>query len=132
MNNDELTIVLGKPVTAHGEEIDHITLRAPTTADLIELGQPMRLIPGDGMTDPAIDVRMNVVANYVARLATIPLSSVKAMSLSDFGKATQAVLGFFGEGSTGVDVATEMTSTGSSPSASSTSPGSSKPPRATS
>ena len=39
MNNDELTIVLGKPVTAHGEEIDHITLRAPTTADLIELGQ---------------------------------------------------------------------------------------------
>ena len=112
--------------------IDHITLRAPTTADLIELGQPMRLIPGDGMTDPAIDVRMNVVANYVARLATIPLSSVKAMSLSDFGKATQAVLGFFGEGSTGADVATEMTSTGSSPSASSTSPGSSKPPRATS
>ena len=132
MNNDELTIVLGKPVTAHGEEIDHITLRAPTTADLIELGQPMRLIPGDGMTDPAIDVRMNVVANYVARLATIPLSSVKAMSLSDFGKATQAVLGFFGEGSTGADVATEMTSTGSSPRASSTSPGSSKPPRATS
>ena len=132
MNNDELTIVLGKPVTAHGEEIDHITLRAPTTADLIELGQPMRLIPGDGMTDPAIDVRMKVVANYVARLATIPLSSVKAMSLSDFGKATQAVLGFFGEGSTGADVATEMTSTGSSPSASSTSPGSSKPPRATS
>lgn len=132
MNNNELTIVLGKPVTAHGEEIDHITLRAPTTADLIELGQPMRLIPGDGMTDPAIDVRMNVVANYVARLATIPLSSVKAMSLSDFGKATQVVLGFFGEGSTGADVATEMISTGSSPSASSTSPGSSKPPRATS
>ena len=38
MNNNELTIVLGKPVTAHGEEIDQITLRAPTTADLIELG----------------------------------------------------------------------------------------------
>ena len=43
MNNNELTIVLGKPVTAHGEEIDHITLRAPTTADLIERQLPYAL-----------------------------------------------------------------------------------------
>lgn len=126
MKQDDLMITLVKPVTAHGEEIDHITLRVPTTADLIELGQPMRLIPGDGMSDPAIDVRMNVVANYVARLATIPLSSVKAMSLADFGKATQVVLGFFGEGGTDTET------TRNSRSASSISPGSSKPPRATS
>lgn len=124
MKHDELTLTLTTPVTAHGAEIDRITLRQPTTADLIELGQPMRLLPGNGMDEPAIDIRMNVVAHYVARLAAIPLSSVKALSLSDFGRATQAVLGFFGEG----DTAT----TSSSPNASSNSPGSSKHPRATS
>lgn len=124
MNHDELTIQLGTPITAHGEEIDHITLRQPTTADLIDLGQPMRLLPGNGMDEPAIDIRMNIVALYVARLAAIPLSSVKAMSLTDFGRSTQAVLGFFGEGDTAA--------TSSSPSASSSSPGSSKHPRATS
>ena len=123
MKQDNPIITLVKPITAHGEEIDHITLRVPTTADLIELGQPMRLIPGDGTSDAAIDVRMNVVANYVARLATIPLSSVKAMSLADFGKATQAVLGFFGEGETA-----ELAVTSSSPMPSSSSPGSSKFP----
>lgn len=122
--SDDLTIQLAKTITAHGEEIDRISLRLPTTADLIELGQPMRLLPGNGMDEPAIEVRMNVVAHYVARLAAIPLSAVKAMSLADFGKATQAVLGFFGEDATAA--------TSSSPSVSSRSPGSSKHPRATS
>ena len=119
--NDEVMIVLSKPITAHGEEVDQITLRQPTTADLIDLGQPMRLLPGNGLDEAAIEVRMNVVANYVARLAAIPLSSVKALSLSDFGKATQSVLGFFGDGK-----AQEPTS--SSPNVSSNSPGSSKHP----
>ena len=119
--NDEVMIVLSKPITAHGEEVDQITLRQPTTADLIDLGQPMRLLPGNGLDEAAIEVRMNVVANYVARLAAIPLSSVKALSLSDFGKATQAVLGFFGDGKA-------QESTSSSPNESSNLPGSSKPP----
>lgn len=128
MNHDDLTIILSRPVTAHGEEIDRLTLRQPTTADLIELGQPMRLLPGNGMEEPAIEVRMNVVAHYVARLAAIPLSSVKALSLGDFGRATQAVLGFFGE-----DGSQQATAgTNSLPSASSKSLGSSKHPRATS
>ncbi len=119
--NDEVMIVLSKPITAHGEEVDQITLRQPTTADLIDLGQPMRLLPGNGLDEAAIEVRMNVVANYVARLAAIPLSSVKALSLSDFGKATQAVLGFFGDG-------TAQESTSSSPNVSLNSPGSSRHP----
>ena len=119
--NDEVMIVLSKPITAHGEEVDQITLRQPTTADLIDMGQPMRLLPGNGLDEAAIEVRMNVVANYVARLAAIPLSSVKALSLSDFGKATQAVLGFFGDG-------TAQESTSSSPNVSLNSPGSSRHP----
>ena len=122
-SGSELIIILSTPITAHGEEMDQINLRPPTTADLIDLGQPMRLLPGNGLDEAAIEVRMNVVAHYVARLAAIPLSSVKALSLSDFGKATQAVLGFFGEGPSGPSEATI-----SSPTASSNSPGSSKHP----
>ena len=117
--NNEVVIALSMPITAHGEEVDQIILRPPTTADLIDLGQPMRLLPGNGLDEAAIEVRMNVVAHYVARLAAIPLSSVKALSLADFGKATQAVLGFFGEG--------KAEATSPSPTAFSNSPGSSKP-----
>lgn len=102
---DNLTIVLSAPIVAHGQQIDRLTLRAPTTADLIDLGQPMRLLPGSGTDEAAIDVRMNIVAQYVVRLAAIPLSSVKALSLGDFGKATQLVLGFFG----GADAGTAPT-----------------------
>ncbi|GGH55206.1 hypothetical protein GCM10010975_12530 [Comamonas phosphati] len=129
MSDQELTITLSAPVMAHGEEIDCLVLRQPTTSDLIDLGQPMRLLPGNGMEDPAVEVRMNVVANYVARLAAIPLSTVKALSLGDFGRATQAVLGFFGEGEADMAPADR---TSSSQTVSSKSPGSSKHPRATS
>ncbi|WP_052688226.1 phage tail assembly protein [Xanthomonas sp. MUS 060] len=96
-SKQSLTLPLSYAVLAHGEEIDCLVLRQPTTGDVIDLGQPMRLLPGNGMEEPAVEVRMNVVAHYVARLAAIPLSSVKALSLGDFGRATQAVLGFFGE-----------------------------------
>lgn len=123
MDDNTLTIPLTTPITAHGEQLDHLCLRAPTTADLIDLGQPMRLLPGNGLEETAIDVRMNVVANYIVRLAAIPLSSVKTLSLADFGAATQAVLGFFGEGGSRPIVPTSV-STASSPAASSTSPGS--------
>ncbi|WP_052690249.1 phage tail assembly protein [Xanthomonas albilineans] len=123
---ESLTLPLSYAVIAHGEEIDCLILRHPTTADVIDLGQPMRLLPGNGMEEPAVEVRMNVVAHYVARLAAIPLSSVKALSLGDFGRATQAVLGFFGEDTAPPDRVSN------SPSASSKSPGSSRLPRATS
>ncbi|WP_052689408.1 phage tail assembly protein [Xanthomonas albilineans] len=123
---EPLTLPLTRTVIAHGEEIDCLILRHPTTADVIDLGQPMRLLPGNGMEEPAVEVRMNVVAHYVARLAAIPLSSVKALSLGDFGRATQAVLGFFGEDTVPPDRVSN------SQSASSTSPGSSRLPRATS
>jgi hypothetical protein len=126
MSDHALTITLSTPVMAHGEDIDCLVLRQPTTADLIDLGQPMRLLPGNGVEDPAVEVRMNVVANYVARLAAIPLSSVKALALGDFGRATQAVLGFFGEDGGSMDRTSNL------PTASSKSPGSSKHPRATS
>ncbi|WP_052689679.1 phage tail assembly protein [Xanthomonas albilineans] len=121
-----LTLPLSYAVLAHGEEIDCLVLRQPTTGDVIDLGQPMRLLPGNGMEEPAVEVRMNVVAHYVARLAAIPLSSVKALSLGDFGRATQAVLGFFGEDTAPPDRVSN------SPSVSSKSPGSSRLPRATS
>ena len=93
---DSTIIELSTPITAHGEQIERLTLRKPQTADMIDLGHPQRpvVIAGQEM---AFDVRMNVVASYIARLGAIPMSSVRALSMQDFGKATQVVLGFFGE-----------------------------------
>jgi hypothetical protein len=88
------TVKLTQPVTAHGSEVDELTLREPTVADQMELGSPFLIHTGDG--DTAVEIRPKVVGAYVSRLAAIPMSSVKAMALADFSAVQAVVLGFFG------------------------------------
>lgn len=91
------TIPLKKPIKAHGEEVSELTLRDPTVEDIMDLGQPFLVIMGDGET--GVRIQQKVVGAYIVRLAGVPLSSVKAMDLGDFGKAQAVILGFFGQDS---------------------------------
>lgn len=91
------TVALSKTVKAHGEDVDELTLREPTTEDVIELGLPMLFIPS-ASGETATELRQSVLARYISRLAAIPMGSVKALSLRDFSRCTGAVMGFFGEG----------------------------------
>ena len=117
-SGDDLSIPLTRAVIAYGQEISRLMLRKPTSGDLIDLGQPMRLLPGIGTDETAIDVRMNVVAQYIVRLAAVPMSTVRSLELADLSAATQKVLGFFGDGNTPAD-APASTTASTSPSASS-------------
>lgn len=90
-------IPLSKAIKAHGADIDVITLRNPTTEDVIELGLPTLIIPGADGNSTGVEIRQSVIARYVMRLGGIPLTSVKALSLKDFSLCTAAVMGFFGE-----------------------------------
>lgn len=91
-------IKLSKAITAHGDEVSEITLREPTTKDIIELGLPTLIIPGDDGQSTGVEIRQKVVARYVSRLAAIPMGSVEALSVKDFSLCTAAVMGFFGSG----------------------------------
>lgn len=88
-------IKLSKPLEAHGEQVTELTLREPTTADVIDNGQPFLVIPTDD--EPAIEIRTKVIARYISLLAGIPLSSVKELSIGDFSKCQGMVMGFFGQ-----------------------------------
>lgn len=93
-----VTVPLSKPIKAHGDEVSELTLREPTTKDVIELGMPTLIIPGADGQSTGIEIRQPVVARYVMRLAAIPMGSVEALSLSDFSLCTAAVMSFFGQG----------------------------------
>ena len=94
-----VVVALSRPINAHGEEISEITLRDPTVEDTMQIGQPFLIMVDDGET--GIRIQNKTIAAYIVRLAGIPMSSVKAMSLGDFGAAQAAVMGFFGQGSDG-------------------------------
>ena len=92
------TVKLSKPIPAHGEEVGEITLRVPVPEDVMQIGSPQLLIPSADGESVGIEIRSKVVGQYISRLAAIPMSSVKAMSLGDFTRCQGAVMDFFSNG----------------------------------
>lgn len=91
-------IPLSKPITAHGAQVSEITLRDPEPEDVMALGMPQLMIPSADGTTVGIEVRSKICGAYISRLAGIPPSSVKQMTLPDFMRCQNAVMGFFNSG----------------------------------
>lgn len=98
MSGETITLKLTKPITAHGEEVSELTLRQPTTKEVIEIGLPTLLIPSVDGESVGIELRQKVVARYISRLASIPMGAVESLSLGDHSAASAVVMSFFGQG----------------------------------
>lgn len=92
-----ITIQLNTPIQAHGEEVSKLTLREPTTEDIIDLGMPMLIVIGADGKSTGIEMRQPVIAAYISRLAAVPMSSVKSLKPRDFSAVSAGVVGFFGD-----------------------------------
>ena len=92
------TVKLSKPISAHGEEISEITLREPTPEDVMQVGSPQLLIPSADGESVGIEIRGKVIGQYISRLGSVPMSSVKAMTIGDFTRCQGVIMGFFGGG----------------------------------
>lgn len=90
-----IEIKLGTPITAHGEQVEVLKMRAPTTGDLIDLGPPILVVTSTRGGSSGIEVRQDVLANYICKLAAIPMSAVRSLSMSDFSLASAEVMRFF-------------------------------------
>jgi hypothetical protein len=93
---DQKTIQLSKPIQAHGKEVSELQLREPTVEDVMEVGYPFLIMMSDGK-DTGVDLRPKVIVQYVSRLAGIPMSSAKSISLSDLSKVQTEIMSFFGQ-----------------------------------
>lgn len=89
-----VTIKLGRPVKAHGEDITELVMREPTVSDTLDLGMPFA-IDATGETSEIV-FRTAVIARYAVRLAGVPMGAVKALSMNDWLAVQGAVQGFFG------------------------------------
>lgn len=85
---------LSKPIKAHGEEVTSLELSEPTTKDVMELGYPYLLIPGEL---EGIQLQPKIAGRYISRLAKIPMSSVEQLSINDLQQLQVLIMGFFGE-----------------------------------
>jgi len=86
-----VTITLETPVQAHGEDVATLTFRPLKVEDLNRVGYPLKL-GGDGSMEPVPDR----ISALIGRLAGIPDSSVAQLTVADWHRAMEAVVGFFG------------------------------------
>jgi hypothetical protein len=89
------TVTLFAPIIGpDGKEVASLSFRKPTGADIRACGAPVDSVQG---VDEATLNRLNTesIAQYIVRLAGIPMQSVNAMSPQDFFACANVVSGFF-------------------------------------
>lgn len=86
-----IVIPLKKPIKAHGKELAELTLREPTTEDLMQIGSPILIIPS-ASGEAGMEVRPKVIGAYITALAQIPPSSVKDLHPADFMACQEKLL----------------------------------------
>lgn len=86
-----IKLKLSAPIQAHTETLTELTLRRPTPKECRELGGLPYSLCERNKPQP----RLDMVAKYIVLCASIPLSSVDQLDLSDFNDAVWAVINFF-------------------------------------
>ena len=94
-------IKLKKPGASEGGEISALTLREPVAEDIIACGYPFRMYIGSATeADSANQQEMKIdtvaLSKLASRLANVPLSTIKRLSIADFQKVVDVMVDFFG------------------------------------
>lgn len=87
---NENTIQLKKPITAHGDELFELTFREPTGKDIRKNGWPYTMGP-----DGNVILSGPVVAAYIQDLAGVNPAAVDSMHPADVNAAGWKIAGFF-------------------------------------
>lgn len=88
MADESTTIPLSKPITAHGEEISELTLRDAGIGALEGVKATL--------SDTGLGIDLGDLPKVIARLADIPPSSARTISLRDLSKLVPEVFDFLG------------------------------------
>lgn len=94
-----LKFPLTVPIKAHGKEVEELVLTAPSTKDIRELGYPFMPKPNKN-GEAGMELRADIGAEFIVRLAKIPMSSVDQIHPGDFMALHGEICGFFGDSTT--------------------------------
>jgi len=88
-----ISFPLRKEVDAHGEKINKLTFREPSGADIERYGNPLII---DMSTEvPTVTFDERKMAAMLSALATVPLSTIRALSPRDWTTCAWGIAPFF-------------------------------------
>lgn len=82
---------LNVPINAHGEELQALQIRRPTTQEV----RAIKALPYKIDKNEDVSLDMDVACKYLAVCAGIPQSSVDQLDLADLNALAWLVAGFF-------------------------------------
>lgn len=98
-----ITVKLNKSIQSEGAELNELTFRDPIGEDIAVCGYPFRIYLNNGTDVDAVraneqEVKLDtlVLTNLAARLAGVPKSTIKNLSVKDYQQVVDVVMGFFG------------------------------------
>jgi hypothetical protein len=91
----ELTVTLEKQVEAHGETIKDLKFREPTGADIEECGIPVNFRYNMDKQSIEFDVDGKAMTQMMSRLASVPTSTIRMLTASDWVSCSFALQRFF-------------------------------------
>jgi Phage tail assembly chaperone proteins, E, or 41 or 14 len=86
-------LVLRKQVIANGEPVMEIVFREPTAADIERVGNPV--LVGMYENTPKIHFDSAIMTQMMARLATVPPSTIRSMHPKDWNNGAWLLANFF-------------------------------------
>jgi hypothetical protein len=82
---------LNVPIKAHGEELQVLDIRRPTTQEV----RAIKVLPYRIDKSDEVSLDMDAACKYLAVCAAIPQSSVEQLDLSDLNALAWMIAGFF-------------------------------------
>ena len=91
---EPLVIKLRNKIIANGDEVDQLTFREPTAADIERIGNPVNvdLLSGD---TPKITFDAKAMTQMMSTLAAVPPSTIRQMKTRDWNSAAWSLASFF-------------------------------------
>jgi hypothetical protein len=90
-----MIVKLSKPIMIDGLEQVNLDFRLPTIDDVVEIGYPFLIVQTDNGF--GVQLQPKVVMKYASRLAGVPPSALRGLSLGDLSELQAAIMGFFGD-----------------------------------
>ena len=87
---EPIVIKLRNKIIANGEEVDEITFREPTAADIERVGNPVNIDPEYKVTFDS-----KAMTQMMSILAAVPPSTIRQMKTKDWNTAAWSLASFF-------------------------------------
>ncbi len=91
--DDHVIVKLAKPIPVFAETVSELKMRPPTAADIISIGNPVLFSPFSD--PPSVEHHPQKMTAMLARLASVPTSSLAKMDPQDWVSAAWAISPFF-------------------------------------